>query len=97
MSNDRNHQRRTNPHAAREPVHYEPPDWLSTEDLEHELLCAAVADSRSLQPEDRFERLDAYFAADSDETEAQYRRSLLRLLADFRPQLAELLGGPREY
>jgi len=97
MSNDRKDQRRTNPRPAREPVHYEPPGWLSTEDLEHELLCAAVAYSRSLQPVDRFERLDAYFAADIDETELQYRRSLLSLLADFRPQLAELLGGPREF
>ena len=97
MSNDRNHPRRTNPGAAGEPFHYEPPGWLSTDELEQELLLAAVADSRSRQPEDRFQRLDAYFAADLDETELQYRRSLLRLLADFRPQLAELLGGPREH
>lgn len=96
MLNDQNQQRRTNPHPAREPLHCEPPGWLSTEDLEQELLCAAVVDSRSLQPEDRFERLDAYFAADFDEAERQYRRSLLVLLADFRPLLAELLGGPRD-
>lgn len=96
MSNDQNQRRRSNPRAAGEPIHYEPPGWLSTEDLEQELLWAAVTDSRSLQPEDRFRRLDAYFAADLDETEIQYRRSLLRLLADFRPQLADLLGGLRE-
>jgi hypothetical protein len=95
MSNDQNQRRRTNPGAAG-PIHYEAPDWLSTDDLEQELLLAAVADSRSLLPEDRFWQLDAYFAADLDETEIQYRSSLLRLLADFRPQLAELLGGPRE-
>lgn len=97
MSNERNQRRRTNPRAGGEPNHYEPPGWLSTDDLERELLLAVIADSRSLQPEDRFRRLDAYFAADRDETERQYRRSLLRLLADFRPQLAELLGGPREH
>ena len=96
MSNDQNQRRRTNSRAVGEPAHYEPPDWLSTSDLEQELLLAVVADSRSLQPEDQFRRLDDYFAADLDETEIQYRRSLLRLLADFRPQLAELLGGPRE-
>ena len=97
MSDYRNHLRRTNPGAAGEPIHYEAPDWLPTDDLEQELLLAVVADSRSLQPEERFERLDAYFAADFEETELQYRRSLLSLLADFRPQLAELLGGPCEH
>ena len=96
MSDDQNQQRRTNSGAAGGPVPYEPPDWISTDDLEQELLLAAVTDSRNLLPEDRFRRLDDYFAADPDETELQYRRSLLRLLADFRPQLAELLGGPRE-
>ncbi len=96
MSNDRNQRRRTNPDGAGEPNHYEAPAWLTTSDLEQELFWAVVADSRILQPEDRFRRLDAYFAADRDETELQYRRSLLRLLADFRPQLAELLGGTRE-
>lgn len=97
MSNDRNQQRPANWRAAREPVQYQAPGWLSMEALERELLLAVVADSRSLQPKDHFQRLDAYFAADLDETELQYRRSLLRLLADFRPQLAELLGGPREH
>jgi hypothetical protein len=96
MSNDQNQRRRSNPGAAGEPVHYEAPGWLSTDDLEQELLLAVVADSRSLCPEERFRRLDDYFAADLEENEHQYRRSLLRLLADFRPQLAELLGGLRE-
>jgi hypothetical protein len=97
MSNDHNQRRRTNPGASGESIHYHAPSWISTSDLEQEVLWAAVADSRSFQPEERFERLDAYFAADLEETESQYRCSLLRLLADFRPQLAELLGGPREY
>jgi hypothetical protein len=55
-----------------------------------------VGDSRNSLVENNFERIDAYFAADEPETELQYRRSLLGLLADLRPQLAELLGGPRE-
>jgi hypothetical protein len=97
MSNDTNRHRRTNSGAAGEPVHYEAPGWLSTDDIEQELLLAVVADSRSLCPEERFRRLDDYFAADLEENELQYRRSLLRLLADFRPQLADLLGGRREH
>lgn len=96
MSNDQNQRRRTNSRAAGEPAQYEPTGWLSTDELEQELFLAVVADSRSLRPEERFRRLDDYFAADLDENELQYRRSLLRLLAEFRPQLAELLGGPRE-
>jgi hypothetical protein len=55
-----------------------------------------VGDSRNPLAENNFERIDAYFAADEPETELQYRRSLLGFLADLRPQLAELLGGPRE-
>ena len=42
-----------------------------------------------------FARIDAYFAADHDETEAEYRRSLVRLLAELRPGLADLIGSPR--
>ena len=96
MSKDSNHQRGSNRDAAGEPVQYEPPGWLLTETLERELLLAVVGDSRNPRAENNFERIDAYFAADEPETELQYRRSLLRLLADLRPQLAELLGGPRE-
>jgi hypothetical protein len=96
MSNDTNHQRGNNPDAAGEPVHLEPPGWLSTSDLEQEILWAVVSESRNSKAENDFERIDAYFAADEPETEIQYRRSLLGLLADLRPQLAELLGGPRE-
>jgi hypothetical protein len=96
MSNDSNNQRGSNQHAAGEPVQYEPPGWLLTETLERELLLAVVGDSRNPRAENNFERIDAYFAADEPETELQYRRSLLGLLADLRPQLAELLGGPRE-
>lgn len=96
MSKDSNHQCGRNRDAAGEPVQYEPPGWLLTETLERELLLAVVGDSRNPLAENNFERIDAYFAADEPETELQYRRSLLGLLADLRPQLAELLGGPRE-
>jgi hypothetical protein len=85
------------PHAARESIDYEPPGWLSTEELEHELFLAVVTDSSRTRAQARFRRIDDYFAADKRETELQYRRSLLRLLADLRPQLAELVGGPRQY
>ena len=75
---------------------YEAPGWLSTDDLEQELFLAVLADSRRPRARARFERIDAYFAQDEPETELQYRRSLLRLLAELRPQLAELVGGPRQ-
>ncbi len=97
MSNKKRANGRANPHAARESIDYEPPGWLSTEEIEHELLLAVVADFNRPRAQARFQRIDDYFAADNPETEAQYRRSLLRLLADLRPQLAELVGGPRKY
>ena len=97
MSNKKRDNGRTNPHAARELIDYAPPDWLSTEELEHELFLAVVTDSRRSRAQARFQRIDDYFAADKPETEAQYRRTLLRLLADLQPLLAELVGGPRKY
>lgn len=87
--------RRTEPHIARKSLDYEPPGWLSTEELEQELFAATVSDSNLPRADAQFGGIDAYFAADEPETEVQYRRSLLRLLADLRPQLAELVGGPR--
>jgi hypothetical protein len=80
-----------------EPITYVAPDWLSTDALENELLLAEITDSRAGRTNAHFERIDAYFAADPDETEAQYRNSLVQLLAELRPLLAELIGGPREY
>jgi len=79
-----------------EPITYIAPDWLSTDALENELLQAEITDSRDGRSNAAFARIDAYFAADPDETEAQYRNSLVRLLAVLRPQLAELIGGPRQ-
>lgn len=95
MSNDRDAQSRTNPDSSGKPVSYKPPGWLSTDGLEQELFLAVVTDSNDPRAEGNFQRIDAYFAADEPEMELQYRRSLLRLLADLRPQVAELLGGPR--
>jgi hypothetical protein len=86
---NRNHDR-TDKIAA-----FEVPQWLSTDEIEEELFLAAVGDSNSTRTEADFARIDAYFAADRTETEAEYRRSLVRLLADLRPQFAELIGCPR--
>jgi len=74
---------------------YEAPQWLSTEEIEEELFLAAVGESNGARTESDFARIDAYFAADRTETDAEYRRSLVRLLADLRPQFAELIGGQR--
>jgi len=97
MSNKKRANARTNPHAARESIDYSPPDWLSTQDIEQELFRAVIADSNRPRAQAKFQRIDDYFAADEPETEVQYRRSLLRLLAELRPLLAELVGGPRTY
>jgi hypothetical protein len=94
MSKDKNTKRSSNPHAARESIDYEPPGWLSTEELEQELFLAVVADSNRPRAQAKFQRIDD-FAADKPETEVEYRRSLLRLLADLWPQLAELVGRRR--
>lgn len=74
---------------------YIAPNWLSTEQLENELLSAQIAASRAGRPDADFARIDRYFAEAGDETEAEYRKSLVRLLADLHPDLAELIGGPR--
>lgn len=95
MSKDQDGHRPSKSDAARWSIDYEPPSWLSTEQLERELFLAVVADSDLPEAQARFERIDDYFARDEPETELQYRRSLLRLLADLRPQVAELVGSPR--
>jgi len=95
MSDKIHKQKSEQPGPTGQSAEYDPPGWISTEELEEELFAAAVADSNGARAEVDFERIDAYFAADHTETEAEYQRSLLRLIADLRPQLAELLGGPR--
>lgn len=77
------------------PVTYTTPDWLSTDQIENELLSAEITDSVNGRPDADFSRIDAYFAAAPDEPEAEYRRSLVLLLADLRPDLADLIGGPQ--
>lgn len=74
------------------PVH-----WISTEALEDELLQAAVhATMHNRQTTaGALAQIDAYFANDDDGDEKQHRHALLRLLRPLRPNLAELLGGPR--
>jgi hypothetical protein len=94
MSRKKNVNRGSRPHATRARLDYKPPGWLSTEELEQELFSAIVTDSVP-RAKANFERIDVYFARDEPETEIEYRRSLLRLLADLRPQLAELVGGHR--
>jgi len=91
---DRAHKPKT-PGSTEESAAYDAPEWLSTEELEEELFLAAIGDSNGTRAESEFARIDAYFAADRTQADAEYRRSLMRLLADLRPQLAELTGGPR--
>jgi len=78
-----------------EPAAYTAPGWLSTDEIENELLSAVLSNSISACPDADFARIDAYFAVDHEETEAEYRRSLVRLLANLRPDLANLIGCPR--
>lgn len=95
MSDEAHNQRKKIHQPPAQAITYSAPDWLSTAEIENELLSAEVTDSRSGRPNADFARIDAYFAADHDETEAEYRRSLVRLLADLRPDLADLIGSPR--
>ncbi len=96
MSSNKDTKQRTNPETTREPLDYETPGWLSTEKLEQELFWAVVDESNSPREQDKFKRVAAYFARGEPEIELQYRRSLIRPLADLRPQLVELVGGPRK-
>ena len=76
---------------------FDPPDWITTDELENELFNAIMADSTTNCDEEYgdFDEFDDYLADDEeDESEVEKRRSTLRLLAAMRPQLAELLGGP---
>jgi hypothetical protein len=74
----------------------DPPNWISTEQLETELLNAIMDDSNGI-PDDEdidIQDIDEYFDEDDKEDETEHRRSTLRLLALMRPQLGELLGAP---
>ncbi len=50
--------RRTRSHLARKLLDYEPPGWLSTEELEQELFQAVVAETRCPRSQASFERID---------------------------------------
>ncbi|MGB7548578.1 MAG: hypothetical protein WBM14_12575 [Terracidiphilus sp.] len=90
---------RANGEADRTPrpqsLEYDPPDWISTDQLETELWNAIMEDSSGSCDEDEvFEEIDDSLDDDDYEDEAEQRRSTLRLLSMMRRQLAELLGGP---
>jgi hypothetical protein len=73
-----------------------PAGWLSTEQLEDELLDAAIQATKedSTTTTAALDRIDSYFAKDGDDPEKQHRQCLLGLLRLLRPNLAELLGEP---
>jgi hypothetical protein len=73
----------------------DPPDWVSTDQLEAELWNAIMEDSSGSCDEDEvFEEFEDTLDDDDYEDEDEQRQSTLRLLSIMRPQLAELLGGP---
>jgi hypothetical protein len=70
-----------------------PPAWLSTVELEDELL-AAIQASGCAQSS-ALTMIDEYFSGDDEfEQEEKHRQILLWLLSLLRPRLANLLGGP---
>ena len=73
-----------------------PVSWLSTEQLEDELLDAAIqlTKENASATAAALAQIDAYFAMAGDDPEQQHRQSLLRLLGLLRPNLAELLREP---
>lgn len=76
---------------------YEPPGWITTDELESELYAAIVDESSAnlVKEDSSFAEIDDYFArADDAEDEHGHRRALLRQLGLLRPQLDEPLGGP---
>lgn len=85
-SHDRNH--RTGERQVSNP-----PAWLSTDELEDELLAAIQASGGEENP--ALAIIDEYFSGDDEfEHEVEHRRVLLWLLSFLRPRLANLLGGP---
>jgi hypothetical protein len=72
---------------------FHPPAWLSTNELEEELLRAIQANTR--EPDSALETIDEYFAGDDAfEPEPQHRQVLLWLLSLLSPRLADLLSCP---
>jgi hypothetical protein len=70
-----------------------PPPWLSTEELEDELLHAIHANAG--EADSALAVIDEYFAGDDAfEPEPQHRQVLLWLLSLLLPHLADLLICP---
>jgi hypothetical protein len=72
---------------------FHPPAWLSTEELEDELLHAIHENVE--EPDSALKIIDEYFAGDDAfEPEPQHRQVLLWLLSLLSPRLADLLSCP---
>jgi hypothetical protein len=72
---------------------FDPLSWLSTEDLENELMAGIQTGGDEDSP--ALAIIDEYFSGDDEfEHESEHRRVLLWLLSFLRPHLANLLGGP---
>ena len=77
---------------------YDPPAWISTDQLETELWNAIMEDTPGCTDEDidnyddGFE--DSLDEDDDDDDEEEQRRSAFTLLVEMRPLLGDLLGGP---
>jgi hypothetical protein len=74
----------------------DPPNWISTEQLDAELFNANIEESKGFTGDEDLDlvEIDEYFDEEDNEGEAEQRRSTLRLLSLMRPQLVELLGAP---
>lgn len=77
---------------------YQPPDWISTDELECELWNAIMEDGPGGSDEDIDNYDDSFCdtldADDYDEDEEKLRRLTFSLLVGIRPLLGEVLGGP---
>jgi len=72
---------------------FRPPSWLSTDDLEEELLRATQASAG--EADEARAIIDEYFSGDDAfEPEPQQWKILLWLLSLLRPCLADLLSCP---
>lgn len=72
---------------------FEPPTWLSTDELEDKLMGAIQASGG--EESSALAIIDEYLSGDEEfEEEAEHRQVLLWLLSLVRPRLANLLGGP---
>lgn len=78
---------------------YDPPEWISTEQLDTDLLNAIIEDTPRYADEDIDDYDDGFDESldvenDEEDDEEEHRRSTFTLLVGMRPLLGELLGGP---